>query len=265
MGPYFEQDGVRLHHGDCLDVMREIPDGNLDAVITSPPYNLGKIYEKRSELREYLALHRRWIAEAARVVRHGGALCWQLGHYVRDDLVVPLDLALYQAFLDDGLVLRNRIVWTFGHGLHCTRRLSGRHETVLWFTKGNGHTFNLDAIRVPQKYPGKRHYKGPNKGNLSCNPLGKNPGDVWEITNVKHNHPEKLNHPCQFPEELARRLVLMTTKPGDAVLDPFCGVGTTGVPCIEHGRDFHGIERKREYCEIAARRLSQMVLPLAAD
>ena len=248
---------VRLHVGDCLEVMREIPDGNMDAVITSPPYNLGKVYEERAELREYLQLQRRWIAAAARVVKHGGAICWQVGNYVRNGRVYPLDLEIYPLFRDLGLVLRNRIVWTFGHGLHCTRRLSGRHETVLWFSKGNQYTFNLDAIRVPQKYPNKRHYKGPRKGELSGNPLGANPGDVWAITNVKHNHPEKTNHPCQFPEGLARRLVLMATNPGDAVLDPFCGVGTTGVPCVESDRDFHGIDKDAGYIETARKRLAK--------
>ena len=77
--------------------------------------------------------------------------------------------------------MRNRIVWHFGHGLHASRRFSGRYEVIMWFTKSDDYTFNLDAVRVPQKYPQKKHFKGPRRGELSGNPLGKNPGDVWEI------------------------------------------------------------------------------------
>ena len=110
-------------------------------------------------------------------------------------------------------------------GLHCKKRLSGRYETILWFTKSDDYTFNLDPIRVPQKYPNKKYFKGKNKGKLSCNPLGKNPSDVWEIPNVKHNHVEKTEHPCQFPVELVDRLVLSLTNEGDVVFDPFLDLG----------------------------------------
>ena len=75
--------------------------------------------------------------------------------------------------LQNPLILRNRIIWTFGHGLNSTQRFSGRHEMILWFTKGEQYCFNLDCIRVPQKYPGKRYYKGEHKGELSGNPYGK--------------------------------------------------------------------------------------------
>ena len=132
--------------------------------------------------------------------------------------------------------LRNRIVWHFEHGLHCSRRLSGRHETILWFTKSNAYTFHLDDIRVPPKYPNKRHFKGPKLGQLSCHPLGKNPGDVWIFPNVKNNHVEKTNHPCQFPVELAERLILALTSPGDLVLDPYMGVGSSAVSRAEKWR-----------------------------
>ena len=108
--------------------------------------------------------------------------------------------------------MRNRIVWHFEHGLHCSRRLSGRYETIMWFTKGDDYVFELDPIRVPQKYPGKKYFKGPKAGQYSCNPLGKNPGDVWTIPNVKSNHVEKTGHPCQFPVELIERLVLALTR-----------------------------------------------------
>lgn len=255
-----------LYQGDCLDVLRTLPAASVDAVITSPPYGIGKVYEGRQSFDEYLILHRQWIAASVRVLRPGGALCWQVGNHVERGAIVPLDMALYPAFTSAGLTLRNRIAWTFGHGLHCSRRLSGRYETILWFTLGDCYTFNLDPLRVPQQYPNKRYFKGPRKGELSCNPLGKNPGDVWAIGNIKHNHPEKTAHPCQFPEELVRRLVRGMTNPGDTILDPFMGSGTTGAVCDSEGRDFIGIERDPTYHAIAERRIAaaQPALTLAS-
>jgi adenine-specific DNA-methyltransferase len=97
---------------------------------------------------------------------------------------------LYPLFKVHVLKLRNRIVWTFGHGLHCQKRFSGRHETILWFTKSDDYKFKLDPVRVPSKYPFKKYFKGPNKGRISSNPLGKNPADVWDIPNVKANRAE---------------------------------------------------------------------------
>ena len=149
-------------------------------------------------------------------------------------------------------------MWTFNHGLHCTKRLSGRHETILWFTKSNDYIFNLDPIRVPSKYPNKRHFKGPKKGQLSGNPLGKNPGDVWDIPNVKSNHVEKTEHPCQFPVELVERLVLSMTNPGDTVLDPFAGVGSTLIAAEKNGRIGVGCEVVPAYHGIATARLDRL-------
>lgn len=192
-----------------------------------------------------------------RALRSGGSICWQVGNYVEHNEIVPLDVLLYPIFQRLGLRLRNRVVWHFEHGLHCSRRLSGRYETILWFTKGNEYYFELDAIRVPQKYPQKKHFKGPKAGQLSSHPLGKNPGDVWAIPNVKHNHPEKTSHPCQFPVELVERLVLALTRPGDWVLDPFMGVGTTLVAALMHRRRGAGAEIVSEYVEITRRRLRE--------
>ena len=146
---------------------------------------------------------------------------------------------------NEQLLLRNRIVWTFGHGLNSEHRFSGRHETNLWFTKGNDYIFNLDCVRVPQKYPGKTFFKGKRKGEISGNPLGKNPTDVWDIPNVKANHVEKTEHPCQFPEALAQRLILALTNESDIVLDPFLGSGTTALACHLNNRRFVGFELEK--------------------
>ena len=153
------------------------------------------------------------------------------------------------------LILRNRIIWTFGHGLNSTQRFSGRHETILWFTKGENYKFNLDSIRIPQKYPGKRYYKGEHKGELSGNPLGKNPSDVWDIPNVKANHVEKTAHPCQFPAAIPLRLIRALTDVDGTVLDPFMGSGTSAVAALLANRKFIGAEIKEEYYAIACERI----------
>ena len=142
--------------------------------------------------------------------------------------------------------------------MHCSKRLSGRHETILWFTKSPNYTFNLDSIRVPSKYPQKKYFKGSKIGQLSCNPLGKNPGDVWIFPNVKNNHVEKTIHPCQFPVELVERLVLSMTNIGDVVFDPYMGVGSTVIGAIKHGRIGYGCDIQAEYVEAAWTRVHEL-------
>jgi adenine-specific DNA-methyltransferase len=127
----------------------------------------------------------------------------------------------------------------------------------MWFTKSDEYVFNLDTVRVPQKYPGKKYFKGPKAGQYSCNPLGKNPGDLWVIPNVKSNHVEKTEHPCQFPVELIERLVLSFTNEGDWVLDPFLGTGTTIIAAIRHGRRGVGAETVPKYFQLSQWRIQQ--------
>ena len=242
---------------DNLSFMGRIGDGQVKLVVTSPPYNIGKDYEDKLTLASYLEMQTRVIQESVRVLHSEGSICWQVGNYVDDGEIVPLDAVLYPLFRDLGLRLRNRIVWHFGHGLHCRRRLSGRYETINWWTKGDRYTWNLDPIRVPSKYPGKRHFKGPNVGKLSGNPKGKNPGDVWEFPNVKSNHPEKTIHPCQFPVELVERLVLSMTNEKDTVLDPYMGVGSSVIAALLHGRQGYGCDIVPEYVDIARQRVEQ--------
>lgn len=238
--------------------MRKLADESMQLIVTSPPYNIGKAYERRSSLDRYLEDQETVIDECVRLLSSHGSICWQVGNHVQDGQIFPLDIMLYPIFRKHGLQLRNRIVWHFEHGLHCTNRLSGRHETILWFTKTEDYTFNLDPIRVPSKYPGKKFYKGPNAGKLSGNPLGKNPGDVWIFPNVKNNHVEKTVHPCQFPVELVERLVLSLTEPGDSVFDPYMGVGSAVVAALKHGRDGYGCDTESEYVKIARQRVKDL-------
>jgi adenine-specific DNA-methyltransferase len=258
---------VSLHFGDCIDLLKQIPDNSIDLVVTSPPYCIGKEYEDpHNDIKAFRDEHERIFGDLYRIVKTGGSICWQVGYHISDACVVPLDYIVYDVFtslsenFDNPFILRNRIIWTFGHGLNATKRFSGRHETILWFTKGEQTVFNLDDVRVPQKYPGKRYYKGPNKGQLSGNPLGKNPSDVWDIPNVKAKHVEKTDHPCQFPVVLPQRLIKALTYPDDLVLDPFMGSGTTGVAAIIENRRFVGAELVKSYYDISVDRIRDAIM-----
>lgn len=250
-----EKEDFCLFNGDCFDLLSHIPCRSIDLVLTSPPYFMGKSYDTSYNVDDFIRDHISIRDNVFNLIKDGGNIAWQVGHHVKNGKTIPLDFHVYSAFNElEDLHLRNRIVWTFNHGLHASKRFSGRHETILWFTKGEEYYFDLDAVRVPQKYPGKRHYSGPKKGQWSGNPLGKNPGDVWEIPNVKANHPEKTGHPCQFPVALAERLIRGFTPTEGAVLDPFSGSGTTGIAAVLNGRRFLGAELDFEFCKIAEER-----------
>lgn len=247
-----------LFNGDCSLLLKELPNNSVDLVVTSPPYCMGKEYESDNDLQTFTDSHKKILPEIVRITKEGGNICWQVGFYVKDGAIIPLDYLVYDIFRTlPNIQLRNRIVWTFGHGLHCTNRFSGRHEVILWFTKGDKYYFDLDAVRVAQKYPGKRHSKGPKKGKHSGNPKGKNPSDVWDIPNVKANHLEKTKHPCQFPVGLVQRLVCALTRSNGLVFDPFAGVASAGVAALLARRRFLGSEVDGEYVIIAQDRLKK--------
>ncbi|HMN22994.1 MAG TPA: site-specific DNA-methyltransferase [Ignavibacteriaceae bacterium] len=272
--PLFEYISSDISHkivnGDSLSVLKKLENGKFDLIITSPPYNIGKSYETKTSIEKYLGTQEEIINELVRTLSDKGNLCWQVGNYVHKGEVFPLDIYYYQIFKKLGMKLRNRIIWHFGHGLHASNRFSGRYETILWFSKTDDYIFNLDNVRIPSKYPGKLHFKGEKKGLPSGNPLGKNPSDIWEIIandwetamwnipNVKSNHPEKTEHPCQFPIELAERCVLALTDEKSWVLDPFAGVGSTVIAAIKNNRNAMGIEKENEYCIISNQRIKDL-------
>ncbi|MEA1958053.1 MAG: site-specific DNA-methyltransferase [Chloroflexota bacterium] len=254
---FSSSENIVVYHGDCINLLRDIPDNFVQLIVTSPPYNIGKKYEKKLKLERYLEQQADVIRECVRVLSDQGSICWQVGNYIEGGAIIPLDAALYPIFSNLGLKMRNRIIWHFEHGLHCSRRFSGRYETIMWFTKSDDYIFNLDSVRVPQKYPGKKYFKGPKAGQYSCNPLGKNPSDVWIIPNVKSNHIEKTEHPCQFPVELIERLVLSMTNEDDWVFDPFLGTGTSIIAAIRHKRKGAGAETVAKYTQLAQSRIQQ--------
>jgi adenine-specific DNA-methyltransferase len=267
---YSEKSTIVLYRGDANTFLASLPKNKISLVITSPPYNIGKEYEKKVSLDEYLAFHTKIIAKIDDVIRDDGSVCWQVGNYIENGELIPLDIKFYNIFKTFGFKLRNRIVWHYRHGLHASKKFSGRYETLLWFTKSDKYIFNLDSVRVPSKYPGKRYYKGEKKGIPSGNPNGKNPSDVWEtiitdweaafwdIPNVKANHPEKTIQPCQFPIELVERCILALTKPKQWVLDPFSGVGSTLIAAAKNNRISLGSEKEQKYYNIAKKRLGDL-------
>lgn len=247
-----------LFEGDCRSLLDHLPEESVQLIITSPPYNIGKEYEQQQTIKEYLELQAEIIGKCVKALSPRGSICWQVGNHIASTgEILPLDIPLHEIFSKHKLKLRNRIVWHFEHGLHCKNRFSGRYEVLMWYTKTDNYTFNLDPVRVPQKYPGKRYYKGPKAGQLSGNPLGKNPSDVWIFPNVKHNHPEKTIHPCQFPVELVDRMVLTTTNEQDLVLDPFAGVASSLVAAVLRNRRACGAEVVAEYVEISRARIGK--------
>jgi len=252
---------------DVLTACGKLSDETFQLIVSSPPYNIGKSYEKQVALEQYLEWQSQVASELVRLLSPQGSLVWQVGNFVDDGEVFPLDIYFYPIYKKLGLQLRNRIVWHFDHGLHASKRFSGRYEVLLWFTKSDDYVFHLDSVRIPSKYPGKRHYKGDKIGQLSGNPLGKNPSDFWalmqdefdhgiiDIPNVKSNHPEKTVHPCQFPVELIERCVLSMSNENDWVLDPFGGVGSSLIAALKWKRRGVSIEQNSDYCEMTKERL----------
>jgi DNA modification methylase len=264
-----KENTITLNCGDSKEFLKTIPSDSIDLIITSPPYNIGKEYEQKRNIDYYLSNQDKTINELVRILKVTGNLCWQVGNFVDNGEIYPLDILFYDLFKSKGLKMRNRIIWYFAHGLHAQKRFSGRYETIMWFSKSDTYKFNLDEVRVPSKYPGKLHFKGPKKGQPSGNPLGKNPSDIWEIVatdweneiwnipNCKSNHPEKTIHPCSYPIELVERCVLALTDKDDIVLDPYCGVGSSLIAGLLHDRKVVGIDKEQEYLDITKERIYQ--------
>lgn len=249
-----------LGMNDSLEFLKSIPPSSVKLIVASPPYNVGKAYENRIGMDEYLTYQEKIAKECVRILRDDGNIAWEVGNYVSHKEIYPLDFFYYQIFKElNKMKMRNRIIWRVEHGLHASLRFSGRYETISWFTKTDNYTFNLDPVRIPQKYPGKRHHRGEKYGMPSCNPLGKNPGDVWDIVlhdweeqiwnipNVKAYHPERTNHPAQFPIELVQRLILALTNEEDTILDPYGGVGSSALAAIILNRKAISVDREPEY------------------
>lgn len=254
---------------DVLDFLDGLPDGSAAMVLTSPPYNVGKGYGEGRTDNFSLAYYTGWMmqvcSEACRVLKEGGVLFLQVGATRgQEGQMLPIDCLLFQHISQMGMTFQSRVVWTVPHGLTPKRRLAERHETALVFSKGPVTTFNPTPARAPQKQPGKRAFKGPNKGHLSGHPFGAFPTNVWsDIGNACHNHKDGVTgHPAQMPAELARRAIQLYTVPGDLVVDPFSGSGTTQAECIRTGRAFAGADL--HYEDVRRERLAKIAPDLVS-
>lgn len=145
--------------GDVLKRLQDIEPASCSLAISSPPYNIGKPYERTDERTydEYLIWQRQVIEAMLPSLTENASVCWQVGTYIAEGEVYPLDVPFIEIFRSLGLRLRNRIIWRYNFGYNADKRFSGRYETVLWFSRTNTYTFNLDPVRIPQLYPGKRH------------------------------------------------------------------------------------------------------------
>lgn len=227
--------------GDCLDELKTIKDKSVDLVIADPPYNVGKDYGNKSDRQdfdEYIKFTKAWLAECFRILKNDGTIYVFIGfRYIS---------YLYQIMENDfGMNFINWISWHYTQGIGKTKGFSPRHDDILMFSKSSSYTFNLDDVRIPQKY-----YRKVN------NMRGANPGDVWEISHIHYCQKGRQPHPTQKPEAIIERMVLASSNKGDLVVDPFSGSGTTLRVCQQLGRNAVGIEFNPEYVEQTKDRLA---------
>lgn len=227
-----------------------------DLTLTSPPYNIGKEYERPLPLDEYLRWCEEWLGDIWNVTSTQGALWLNLGYVPVPEIgrAVPLTYLLWDK---TRFYLQQEIVWNYGAGVASKRMFSPRNEKWLFFTKqADAYTFNLDLVRDPNvKYPNQKK-----NGKFRCNPLGKNPSDVWPLAKVTtgrdRSSKERTGHPAQFPLELVDRIVKVSTDRLQTVLDPFSGSGSSGIAAIGNGCMFIGAELRADYCDMAAKRVT---------
>ena len=235
------KDMTEIICADALQIFPELTEDSVDLVIADPPYNLGKDYGNNHDSKgfdEYMEFTRKWLNEAHRVLKPTGTIYVFMGVRFISYLYDMLDREL-------GLTFNSWIVWHYTQGLGKIKGFSPRHDDILMFNKTSDFVFDLDAVRVPQKY-----YRARN------NMRGANPGDVWEFSHVHYSNPNRQEHPTQKPEGLIERLVLASTKPGSLVLDPFSGSGTTLRVCQQTGREAIGIEINPVFVDMTKERLS---------
>ena len=261
--PYWSRGDLALYLGDCLEVMKSAPDGDVALTVTSPPYNIGKEYESTLPLAGYLEWTSKWVAEVYRITASTGAFWLNLGYVSLEGRAkaIPLPYLLWDRI---PFFLLQEVVWHYGAGVAARLMFSPRNEKWLWYVKdARDYTFNLDAVRDPNvKYPNQKK-----NGRIRVNALGKNPGDVWILPKVttgqdmngRRASPERTEHPAQFPLAVAKRIVLACSNPGDIVFDPLVGSGSTLHAALLTGRAGVGIDRNERYLEIAARRLDAAV------
>lgn len=257
--PFYENKYGLIYNIDCIEAMKTLPSDIIDITFTSPPYNIGKVYEDVLDIEHYVEWCSRWLKEIHRVTKHHGSLWLNIGYLFLPHIgkAVPISYLLWNK---TRFYLQQEIVWNYGAGVACKNILSPRNEKILWFVKNeDNYIFNLDAIRDKDvKYPNQKK-----NGKLRCNTLGKNPSDVWQIAKVTSGRgrmsPERTQHPAQTPVDLLDRVILGGSHEQNIVLDPFMGSGTTAISAIKNNRRFIGFEINGHYCELAKQRITSFI------
>jgi site-specific DNA-methyltransferase (adenine-specific) len=233
---------IKIFQGNAIQKMQEFKSNSVDLIIADPPYNLGKDYGNDSDVRnfeEYIKFTKMWTEEASRILKKSGTIYVFMGFRFISYLYNILEK-------ENSLNFINWICWHYTQGIGKKKGFSPRHDDILMFSKSHNYTFNLDSIRVPQKY-----YRTRN------NMRGANPGDVWEFSHIHYCQKNRQEHPTQKPEGLIERMVLASSNEGDLVLDPFSGSGTTLRVCQQLNRNCVGIELNEDYIKMTKKRLSE--------
>lgn len=244
----------RYEIGDCRELLKSVPDNSVRLVVTSPPYNIGKPYGKYKDkiaLNDWQELINDVTKEIVRILTPDGSFFLNLSPVPLGDSkeILPLPFIGYQIMKDNGLYLRNMITWTFNNMQNCTNRLSGRYENILWGVKDiDNYVFNLDDVRIPYITKNDKRLEGG---------IGRNPTDVWYFDRVNNMTKKKLNlsHPTVYPLPMIVRIIKMSSNPGDTILDPFAGSGTSLVAAKIMGRNAIGFELDSRYTVEIERRL----------
>ncbi len=278
----------RFLAGDCETVLRRFPDDTIDLVLTSPPYADKRDYGTEGSsvsADEYVAWFLPKARQIHRVLKPTGSFVLNISDKVIGDYqhlyVFELVLSLCKKV---GFHLVRDYIWynpatppnVYSRGGYGRTKKS--HEYCFWFSKGSEWTFNLDPIRKPYSKDMQRYLKGEGKGdraqntrpsthNFDCEKVwsnngGSDPGSVIECGNTSSNDSfmklckeRGISHPARFPEKLAEFFILSGSNPGDIVLDPFSGSGTTAVVASANGRRWVGIDMNEDYCELAEERM----------
>jgi len=254
--PHCRGERYAIFRMDCLEGLDAIPAKSIDLTVTSPPYNIGKEYEKTMLLTEYVDWCQKWFKKIHISSKDNGAFWLNIGYISIPEIAkaIPLPYLLWDKI---PFFLVQEVVWNYGAGVAAKKFLSPRNEKLLWYVKNeNDYTFNLDDIRDPDvKYPNQKK-----NGKLRCNAIGKNPSDVWQIAKVtsgaNRSSKERAPHPAQFPIDMVDRIIRGFSNSNEIVLDPFMGSGTTAECCVRNGRYAIGFEINEDYCDYASERLA---------
>ena len=233
---------IQVIQGDCVEKLKSIKDCSIDLIVADPPYNIGKDYGNKSDkqqFEDYISFTKQWLKECHRVLKEEGTIYVFIGFRYISYLYQILEKDLNMNFV-------NWISWHYTQGVGKTKGFSPRHDDILMFSKSDRFTFNLDNIRIPQKF-----YRRIN------NMRGANPGDVWEVSHIHYCQKNRQPHPTQKPEALIERMVLASSNENDIVLDPFSGSGTTLRVCQQLNRNAIGIELNSEYVKQIKERLEE--------